>query len=213
MLEKIELHYIDLEKMRDNPVIVDAGACMGKYIEIMNKRIKGCKIMAIECDRENIETLREKNFSNVTICEKALIGYSFRGRMVYHKYVGLPYSGSIGYEKTYIKKNTRKFKEVIKYEVETFGINDIFTEFDIDRIDYLKMNIEGAERDVLAAMTKETALRIGQISVSIHTKIHDDLASSPLKDSVKTDAIQRLNELGFTAWKVARRLTYGFMEV
>jgi len=210
MLEKIGIHFIDFERTGDNPVIIDAGACMGKYIEAISKRIKGCKIVAIECDRDHIEVLREKNYSNVTLCEKALIGYNQKEKMVYHKYVGLPYSGSVGFEKTYIKDRlSRKFKGIERYEVETFGINDIFSEFGIDRIDYLKMNIEGAERDVLAAMTEETASRIDQISVSIHTRILGDLTSSPLKKSAGVDILDRLNDLGFNAQKVDRRLMYG----
>lgn len=215
MLEKIGgLHYVDFKRMRDNPVIIDAGACMGKYTEIMNERFKSCRIIAIECDKENIDILREKNFSNVTICEKALIGHKSKGKMVYHKYVGLPYSGSVGYEKTYLKKRLHgKCKEVYKSMVDTLAINNIFSEFGIDRIDYFKMNIEGAERDVLLAMTEETASRIGQISISIHANIFDDLDSSPLKQSAGVDILDRLIELGFTASKVRRRLMYGVMEV
>ena len=213
MLEKIDLHYIDFARIRNNPVVVDAGACKGKYVEMLNERIYGCRIFAIECDRDNLEILRGKKFPpNVKICSKALVGIKPKKNFIYHQYIGLPYSGTVGYEKAYVKKH-RDYKGVIKYSVRTLGINDMFSEFGIKKIDYLKMNIEGMEREILAAMTKETASRIGQISVSIHTKIHDDLASSPLKNSVKTDAMQRLAELGFNASHVDRRLTYGFMEV
>ncbi|KKL01983.1 hypothetical protein LCGC14_2626700 [marine sediment metagenome] len=215
MLEKIGgLHYIDFKRMRKNPVIVDAGACMGKYIEIMNERIDKPRIFAIECDMENIEILKEKDFPNTVINEKALMGHRSKERMIYHKYVGLPYSGSVGYEKTYLKKRLHgKCKEIYKRLVDTFAINDIFSEFGIDRIDYLKMNIEGAERDVLLAMTEETASRIDQISISIHAKIREDLEASPLKESAGVDILDRLNDLGFNASKVDRRLMYGVTEV
>lgn len=191
-------------------MIIDAGACKGKYIEILAGKVNGCSIIAIECDKDHIKMLKEKNYPNVTICEKALVGYEPKEKLVYYKYLGLPYSGSVGYEKTYIKKKlARKYKGVKKHEIETLGINDIFSEFDINRIDYLKMNIEGSERDVMAAMTEETASKIDQISVSIHTKILSDLTSSPLKATAGTDVKDRLNELGFDARRVARRLIYG----
>jgi FkbM family methyltransferase len=210
MLEKIGIYFIDFKKLRDNAVIVDAGACRGEFIKIMNQCSQSAKskIMAIECDKDNINILREKNFPNVTICEKALVGYGSRKNLIYHKYIGRPYSGSVGYEKTYIKK-CGEFKGIQKYEVETLGINDIFSELGIDRIDYMKMNIEGLERDVMAAMTEETASRIDQISISIHANILSDLSSTSLKKSARIDIIQRLNELGFKAWKIDRRLIYG----
>lgn len=215
MLEKFGgLHYIDFERMVKYPLVVDAGACMGKYIEVMKESIPHCKIIAIECDKENMKILKEKNFSNVTLCEQALVGFRPRKKLVYHRYVGLPYSGSVGYEKTYIKeKAPSKFKGIETYTVGAFGINNIFSKFNIDRIDYLKMNIEGAERDVLMAMTKETASKIDQISISIHTKIREDLDNSQMKKSAGVDVLDRLIELGFTTSKVYRRLVYGFMEV
>lgn len=210
MLEKIGFNFIDFEKLRDNAVIVDAGAYTGEFIETMNQHRQSAKskIMAIECDRDNIKMLRERNFPNVTICEKALVGYKPGENLIYHKYIGFPQSGSVGYEKTYVKKH-EGLKEIQKYEVETLGINDIFSELGIDRIDYMKMNIEGLERDVIAAMTEETASRIDQISISLHPKILSDLSSTSLKRSAKVDIIQRLNELGFKAWKVAPKMIYG----
>ncbi len=213
MLEKIGgLHFIDFEKLPGSPIIVDAGACMGKYIEVLNERIDGCRIFAIECDRDNVRILREKKFPhNVKICNKALVGIKPKKNFTYHQYIGLPYSGTVGYEKEYIKKR-RRYKGVLKYSVRNLGINDMFSEFRVDRIDYLKMNIEGMERDILAAMTKETASRIGQISLSIHTNIRDDLNSSPLKASTEIDMRARLKELGFNVEKVDRRLFYGARE-
>lgn len=213
MLEKIGIHYVDLERIREDAIIVDAGACMGNYIETLNGKIKKCKIIAIECDPDNVLALKKRGFENVTLCEKALVGHKQKDVVIYHKYFGLPYSGSVGYEKTYIKQNTRKYHGMMKYEVEAFGINDIFSEFGIDRIDYLKMNIEGMERDVLAAMTQETASKIDQISVSIHAKILKDLEISSLRDTAETDMRARLKELGFNVEKVDRRLFYGVREV
>ncbi|GAH44978.1 unnamed protein product [marine sediment metagenome] len=208
MLEKIGIYFIDFKRLRDNAVIVDAGACKGEFIEKIIKKNSTYKIIAIECDKDNIEILREKSFPNVTICEKALIGHKPKEKLFYHQYTGFPESGTVGYEKTYIKKH-RKFAGITKYEIETLGINDIFSELNIDRIDYMKMNIEGSERDILATMTGETASRIGQISISTHTKILSDLSSTFLKRSAEIDVIQRLNELGFKAWEVGRRLVYG----
>ncbi len=213
MLEKIDLHYIDFARIRNNPVVVDAGACKGKYVEMLNERIYGCRIFAIECDRDNLEILRGKKFPpNVKICSKALVGIKPKKNFIYHQYIGLPYSGTVGYEKAYVKKH-RDYKGVIKYSVRTLGINDMFSEFGIKKIDYLKMNIEGMEREILAAMTKETASRIGQFSLSIHTKIRDDLNCSPLKASTEIDIRGRMEELGFKVQKVDRRLFYGTMEV
>ena len=211
MLEKLGIYFIDYGKMRDNAIIVDAGACKGTFIEQINEKIEKGKIIEIECDRENIEALKEKNFPNVTICEKALMGHKPKKKMIYNQYIGFSISGTVGYERTYIKEH-RDFKGINKYEVETLEINNIFSEFNIDRIDYMKMNIEGSERDILAAMTEETASRIDQISISTHANILLDLTASPLRASANIDVIKRLTQLGFKAFRAGRRLIYGIFD-
>ena len=59
----------------------------------------------------------------------------------------------------------------------------------IDHIDYLKLDIEGAEFNLFRTMTQNTANKIKQISCEIHPEFFDGDATKFITD--------RLNELGF----------------
>jgi len=195
-------HFIDLQKIGDDSIIVDAGACIGEFIEALHRHEQGmkCKIMALECDRDNIKTLKEKNYYNVTIYPKALIGNNSDGKIIFYQYLGLPHSGNVGFIKKYLL-NHKDFRGMLKYEVEILRINDIFSALNVDRINYMKMNIEGAERDVLGMMTKKTASKIDHVSVSIHANFLPGISYSTITE--------RLVELGFDAWKAGDREIYG----
>lgn len=70
-------HYIDLSRITDESVIVDAGSCTGTFIERIRK-FTNARIYAIECARNNLQFLKEKTFENVQIEEKALVGLKDR---------------------------------------------------------------------------------------------------------------------------------------
>jgi len=197
--------HIILEIMSDNPIIVDAGACTGGFIKRWGQHREKMeyKIIAIECDRDHVKTIKSRNLRNIVICNKALVGHKPKQKPTYYKYLGRPTSGSVGYIKQYII-NKKDFTGMKQYKVNTLPVNKIFSEFKIRKIDYLKMNIEGSERNVLRAMTHKTASKIKQISVSIHTNVLSGISQESI--------ISRLHELGFVAWAIRRKEIYGFRE-
>ena len=69
-------HFVNIKRLNDDSIIVDAGACVGDVIIGLRKyeQTKKCKIFAIECDKLNIAELKKQTFSNVEICEKAFVG-------------------------------------------------------------------------------------------------------------------------------------------
>lgn len=165
MIEEISKeHFVNLDKLNDQSIIVEAGAAWGFIIEKLRNReqTKECEIFAIECNKDNAKTLREKNFHNVTICEKALVGQDFGDSITFYQHLGLPRWGNI-FKST--GQGHRKFKGIKKYKVKTLKINDIFSVLRIDKIDFLKMDIEGSEKGIMDTMSEEVASKIDQISV------------------------------------------------
>ena len=61
--------FVDLDKLNDQSIIVEAGAALGVIIkELRNyEQTKRCRIFAIECNKDNIKRLKAQNFHNVTI--------------------------------------------------------------------------------------------------------------------------------------------------
>jgi FkbM family methyltransferase len=58
--------------------------------------------------------------------------------------------------------------EILEYEVEALTLAGLMKRADITEIDYLKMDIEGAEYDVLYSIDEELANKIHQISFETH---------------------------------------------
>lgn len=159
-------HFVKISRLNNDSIIVDVGACEGDVIERLreHKQTSKCKIFAIECNKKLVEELKERNFFNVEICEKALVGQNIEGDVMF-------FEGKRGANWGTIKPaniSDRWGDAVDSYYVKTLKINNIFNEFGIDKIDYMKMDAEGSEKLILETMSMKTAKRIKQISVEVH---------------------------------------------
>lgn len=120
---------------RDPSVIVDAGAHIGCASVWFARRFPRARIISVELDRANFELL-ERNTSrlaNVTAIHAAL----------------WPTSGQVSIENP--DDETWSFRATEGEGVGAVTIPELMERFGIDRIDLLKLDIEGAEADVLAA--------------------------------------------------------------
>ena len=84
----------------------------------------------------------------------------------------------------------RKIKGVV--DVPMIALGDLFQLDAIERIDLLKMDIEGSEWDILGSFGKEDYTRIDQISVEFHDFI------DKTRRGATNDCIQRLLDLGYS---------------
>jgi len=182
-------HFINLGMVDDNSIIVDAGACEGAFIENVRayKQANRCRIIAIEPNRGHAERLRNRKLPGVTVFEAALTGKDYGDEILFYEHSELPEWGNIF--KYFPTKNKKgELRGYQTYMVKTLIINDIFSELKIDKIDFLKVDIEGAEGEVLDKMTEETASKIKQIFVEGHKSFPKIIAP---------DMKQRLIVLGF----------------
>ena len=164
-------HLINLDMLPDNPVIIDAGACQGNFIDDVKKHVTDQFVTAIEPNTQNFADLSKK-YKNMFLIKAVLVGSGEPKSMEFAEFQGLPEWGNVSG-----LYSNRKHKT---YQVKTITIKEILDSPFYRVIHYLKMDIEGSEWGVVKDMTEETAGRIQQISMEIHTHgidIRDKLES------------------------------------
>ena len=140
--------YLEEYQPKKGDVIIDAGAYHGLFSVIVSKMVgdKG-RIICLEPDQENIAIL-EKNLElngcgNVALCKKAL----------WKEKADLEFNSSGDVSSTLFSRSDGPGKEAVKpakkIKVEATSIKELMGEFDLQRIDFIKMDIEGAEIEAL----------------------------------------------------------------
>tara|TARA_R110002020_G_scaffold314362_4_gene529559 strand:+ start:4315 stop:4953 length:639 start_codon:yes stop_codon:yes gene_type:complete len=170
-------HMIDFEAIPKNAIIIDAGVCKGDFIDELDNRldIKKFTIIGFEPSITNIEFVRSKfkNNKNIHLEDKAIVGKDFPNTIKFYEYrnAGLEEWGNVMglYQDSAKQKNATQ----IEYSVETITIEKIFNLYDIPHIDYLKMDIEGTEFNLVETLTQETANKINQLSMEVHEDSND----------------------------------------
>lgn len=197
-------HFIDLERINDDSIIVDAGAFQGVFEENLRLTLQGkdCRVIILECDRSLSKLLKDKHIHNVTVIEKALCGQLSPSYKLFHQTLGLPSWGSF-FNRRLSCRAAKKCTGHLVYPVRTIRINDIFSELGIERIDYFKIDIMGAEREVVETMSQKTASKIKQIDI-----IFFELISG----MQRREGNQRLIDLGFKTEFTAQRRLFAWRE-
>jgi len=174
-------HFIDFDRLsrQVHPIIVDAGAAKGEFIEAILKflKISPARIIAIECAKRNLEVLRSKVVMyHLELCEKALVGARrIENKVMFTEFVGkegrfYQWSNIYGNHEKELQQR-RNLEAILHYYVPIVRISELFEELRVDHIDYLKMDIEGAEAEVIGTMPPEIAEKIFQLSFEYHKPI------------------------------------------
>ena len=87
-------------------------------------------------------------------------------------------------------------------EIQCITLNKIFETHKLDKIDFLKMDIEGAELKAFDGITDENLAKIRKISIEYHHNIFD------LDKDVRKKFIERFIRLGFRAYTLHLRDDY-----
>jgi FkbM family methyltransferase len=179
MIHVCEGHRIDFDRMPNVPLVVDAGACQGTFMDFVNQ-YGSSEMYAIEPCKSHVTRLKAK-YPKIEIYNKALVGSRGPDVVKFYEYVGMPKWAST-YDRRHAVKNHPKLRDILEYDVKTIRISDIFKVLCVDHIDYLKLDIEGAEFDVFYSMDTDISSKIYQFSAEIH-KI--DKNESDIKDLIK----------------------------
>lgn len=144
-----------------NPrVIVDAGANIGLATLYYAQQYPDAKIIAIEPERSNFKVLQKNcaGMPNVILVEGALWG----------KEVKLVIEDPTAAKFAFSVTESQSTSSVLSEEMQAVTIPGIMRKFGLDRIDILKLDIEGAEYELFKEGAESWLGAIGQIVIELH---------------------------------------------
>jgi FkbM family methyltransferase len=186
-LVSVRGHHIWPGPLTRDSVIVDAGAHRGEFSAEIIRRF-GCQCHLVEANPRLVETLIIAGAESVTTA--ALGGYDGRGML--HVSENPEATGLFEAGPT-----------TTSVEVETISLTTLMRRLGLTRIDLLKLDIEGAEFDLIASTPNQILQRISQITVEFH-----DFKPAFRSPELFENARARLESIGFDWCNMAFR-THG----
>lgn len=177
----VEREYRCLDGLRGIETIVDAGANVGFASAYFLSRFKRSKVIAIEPDDQNIRSLKRN-----------LFGWKERAVVV---------EGAVWSESCMLDLRddveaeawARQVHKVTDGRVPAYDMPTILDRYGIERLDLLKMDIEGAELNVFGASDLSWLKRVRNIVIELHGEECEKVFFSAVKDHGFT--ISRCDEL------------------
>lgn len=166
----------EYEPMGDH-IILDIGAHIGVFSILAASIVKKGRVYAIEADEQNYRFLKinveSNNLSNIDTYLLALTNYRGTGKL---------YEASSNWAHTLCKPVSKNWKTVTTDTLENFinGNN-------IHHVDYLKMNVEGAEYSILLSTPTTIMKRIKLMLIEFH----------PSRNRNERDLTLYLDQCGF----------------
>lgn len=153
--------YLDILNQRKDMVIVDVGANIGIVTDYMRPHAK--VIYAIEPATEHFEALKKNkeynHWDNVQIFNMAIGDHEGKEKLYINKYNHTCHSLAMIYD-------GEKYEEV-----KTMSLEGFFKENNIQEVDFMKFDVEGAENAILGSDDfKRIAPKIKSLEVEFHYK-------------------------------------------
>lgn len=159
--------------------IIDAGANIGTASIFFANKYKEAKIIAIEPEGSNYELLRKntEKYQNIIALKAAL--WNSAGEISLFD-SSSNYGFTVGIDNLSMKS--------VKQITKTITISEIMAEFNIDSIDILKIDIEGAEKEVFES-SENWINKTKSMIVELHERIKKDCSRVFFHASKKFDRI------------------------
>lgn len=177
-------------------VIIDAGANIGLSALYFSSQFPSGKIYALEPFKENYDLLvkNTKQHSQIVPLHTALWRES--------KSLAVSDAGG-GFWGVQVRESELQQNEGIK----SVSIESLMRQFNIDEIDILKMDIEGAEREVFSANYEYWLPRVKILIIELHDFIYRDSSKTVFKALCNYDftlSIKGSENLIFSRYDVGR---------
>jgi FkbM family methyltransferase len=153
--------------------IVDAGSNVGYSVLRFRSEFPDAKIVAVEPESRNVTQLRRNcsNYSNIFIEHAAVWSKTTK----------------LSIKSPDAATNAFQVREAIDGDIQAISIDDIMTKHDLPRIDLLKIDIEGSEKEVFSDTRRSIWLdRVGMILVETHDRFEPGCADS-VNSATKND--------------------------
>lgn len=189
-----KFNFCDLE---ENAVVLDLGANVGIFSLYISNKNKTCKVYSYEASALNYNYLQK----NITINNLNIFAYNYavtakdKGMVKLHIHP----RGSGG--NTLYKEAS---KDSIKYcLIPQINLDKILKINNLNKIDLLKMDIEGSEYEVLFNTSDETFSKINKFVLEIHD----------IEGYKREDLILFLRSKGFCVEEYVPEILYGFKQI
>jgi FkbM family methyltransferase len=177
MFQRVRGHYLWPEPLTRDSMVVDAGAHHGEFSSEIIQRFT-CRCHLVEANPVLAAQLSVPGAASITT---AALGVR-DGQAVFHQRAN-PESGSIGGSSTDV---------INSVSVEVVSLPTLLQRVGAEHIDLLKLDIEGAEFDLIEQTSDEIWRKVGQITVEFHD-FQEHFAGRGLFERART----RLEQLGF----------------
>ncbi len=175
-VDRIEGHSFIRDALGSDSVVVDLGMNSGGFSVVVAEKL-GCRVVAVEPDERVLDGLPEGapiELERVAIAGRDGTATIFRPE---------------GNDATVLPELARGENKGV--EVPALSLGTLFTRRGLDRVDLLKIDIEGAEIDVVLSTPEKLLCSVKQITIEFHDWLNPRLAGG-------TRAVdRRLRELGF----------------
>jgi len=142
-------------------IVVDIGAHVGIFSTFAAK--DASKVYSFEPFSENFELLlinkKNNKRDNIIVYNKAV--YSQAGKKTL--FLDKDNKGGHSFYQDYLKNRQDKI------ETETISLQDVFLQNGISKVNFLKIDCEGSEYDILFNCPKEVLSKVEKISMEYHT--------------------------------------------
>lgn len=192
-----------------NPVILDIGANRGQTISFFIRYFPKASVYAFEPNEELINQLAERftKLPGIVLINKAVSNID--GEQTFYQAVLDETSTleKLNTESTYLQKKAMILgvnpKEIIKksYNIETVRLATFIKKMNLEKIDVLKIDVEGHEYKCLKGLSADSFSKINYIQLEYH---NDDMYENKVS---YTDIEEILLDNGFTLHK---RIKHGF---
>lgn len=160
--EEFKYHYAVSDWLKEDDRILDIGANLGYFAKIFARKAHKGKVLCIEPIPDFYEVLLRKlgKFNNVEVVHTALGPTQGKVKMVLPTTddmirTGLPH----------IPRENETTSEMKTVEVPIQSPTDVLQK--LDRIDYIKCDVEGFEREIFRLMEEELAQNLPIVQVEI----------------------------------------------
>lgn len=168
-------------KVNSGDVVIDCGANVGMFTRYAMK-CGASQVYSFEPEPSNFAAL-VKNVPTWK-AQKAISDHVGKSELYLHSCEGGHSLKDNNINHTQLGKKT---------EVETTTLDHIFQELNLDHVDYLKVDVEGAELDIFTGLSDDNLAKIDKICIEYHNMILG------FNSSLRDDLLRRFNSTGFLA--------------
>lgn len=169
--------------LRSNPIILDLGSNIGLTVAHMKQLYPLAKIIGYEMNQENF-LLAVTNTQEYPDVQKV-------NTAVWIEDATVSYANEANFDSYAIVSKANRNKNSQLVTVPCLQLSSIFKNHNLDFVDYLKMDIEGAEVSILEASDLSWMQKVGAMNIEMHLDNEADLDQFKLI----------IEQQGFKVWK------------